>query len=277
MTAAVAPRDRAAVPRTIRLELAYDGTGFVGWQRQANGTSVQEVVEDALAKACDVGRVVVEGASRTDSGVHALRQLASARVDTALDDATLRRAMHARLPPTVAVRELATAPDGFHARHWARSKRYAYRMQHGERRFPVGRDFAAWVPRVPDLGAMRAGAARLVGRHDFAAFATAGSPRSSTVRLVRSMHLFRRRDVTTIAVEGDGFLYNQVRAFAGTLVEVGLGKLSPDDVASILASRDRRRAGPTAPPEGLFLVRVRAGDGPGSRPGGADGDVLSGD
>src|SRR5262245_48009603 len=156
--------------RTIRLELAYDGTDFVGWQRQANGVSVQEVVEEALAKACDVDRVVVEGASRTDAGVHALRQLASARVDTALDDATLVRAMHARLPASVAVRSLATAPPDFHARFWAAAKRYAYRLQHGERRFPIGRAYAAWCPRALDLHRMREGARHLVGRHDFAAF-----------------------------------------------------------------------------------------------------------
>jgi tRNA pseudouridine38-40 synthase len=241
--------------RTIRIDLAYDGTDFVGWQRQRNGRSVQEVVEEALAAACG-SAVPIEGASRTDAGVHALRQVASARVETRLDDATLVRAMNARLPPSVAVLAVATQPDGFQAIAWARGKRYAYRIEHGERRSPIGRAYATWVPQAPDLLAMRAGAACLRGRHDFAAFASAGSPRASTVREVRSIHILRRRNVTTIAVEGNGFLYNQVRAFAGTLLKVGRGCLAAEDVAGILASGDRRRAGPTAPPEGLFLVRV---------------------
>ncbi len=263
--------------RSLRIDLAYDGTEFVGWQRQSNGTSVQQVVEEALAASCGGRSFAVAGASRTDSGVHALGQVASTRVDTRLDDGTLARAMNAHLPASVAVLDVRTMPDGFHARFWATAKRYVYRVEHGSRRSPLGRQYVAWMPSAPRLGPMREAAASLRGRHDFAGFATAGSPRTTTVRTVRSIHLFRRRRVTTIAVEGDGFLYNQVRAMAGTLLQVGFGQRPPGDVAEILRSRDRRLAGPTAPPEGLVLLRVRIGPGPSRRPEDPDDEGVEGD
>ena len=261
------------MPRTIRIDIAYDGTDFVGWQRQENGLSVQQVVEESLAVAIGAESALVEGASRTDSGVHALAQTASARVETRLDDATILRAMNFRLPMSVAVLRVATVPDDFHARFSAVGKYYAYRIRHTERPHPVGRAYCAWTRFELRIAPMREAARALVGRHDFAAFAAAGSPRlapvrASTVREVRAVHVLQRRDITTFAFCGDGFLYNQVRAMAGTLILVGQGKLGADEVAGILASRDRRRAGPTAPPEGLFLLAVlysRGGRAPGPR------------
>ncbi|MBL8696553.1 MAG: tRNA pseudouridine(38-40) synthase TruA [Planctomycetes bacterium] len=252
--------------RSICLRLAYDGTDFVGWQRQATGPSIQEAVERALAGACDVPRLVVEGASRTDAGVHARLQIASAIVETRLSDDEIRRAMNARLPSSIAVLGVATMPDGFHARFWSVFKRYAYRIESAPRRSPIGRSYAMWTPRSLDVARMRLGARHLLGRHDFAAFASAGSPREHTVRVVQHLHVFQRRNITTIAVQGTGFLYNQVRAFAGTLLLVGQGRLAPEEVAKIRDSRDRRLAGPTAPPEGLHLVRVQIGEGPGRKP-----------
>jgi tRNA pseudouridine38-40 synthase len=253
------------VPRTIRLDIAYDGTEFVGWQRQENGVSVQQVVEEALAAACDAPRIAVDGASRTDSGVHALGQTASARIESRLDDETLVNAINSRLPRSVSVRRVSTVGDRFHARFSARGKHYAYRILHAARPEPIGRAYLAWTRFEPAIPPMREAARALVGRHDFASFATAGSPRASSVREIWGIHVLRRGAVTTFAFRGNGFLYNQVRAMVGTLLLVGQGKLAPARVGEILAARDRRLAGPTAPPEGLFLLRVLYGVGEGAR------------
>jgi tRNA pseudouridine38-40 synthase len=252
----------ARVPRTIRIDLAYDGTGFVGWQRQDNGASVQEALESALAAACGSERVVVEGASRTDSGVHARRQTASAQVESRLDDATLARAVNSRLPWSIAVLRIATVRDDFQARAGARGKHYAYRIRHGERADPIDRAFCAWSRGVPAIPPMREAALLLVGTHDFASFATSGSPRVSTIRTIHGAHVFRRRDLTLFGFCGNGFLYNQVRVMVGTLLLVGHGKLAPARVREILEARDRRLAGPTAPPEGLHLLSVLYDEAP---------------
>jgi tRNA pseudouridine38-40 synthase len=254
-------RDVTRVSRTIRLELAYDGTDLAGWQHQKGFPSAQAAVEAALAAACGVERVVVEGASRTDAGVHARCQVASARVETRLDDSTLAKAIQARLPRSIRLTALLTVRDGFHARFDAGSKLYAYRIDCGDRRDPFQRRFAAWSRFPLDIDKMREGAKHLTGRHDFAAFATAGSPRVHTVRTLYTVHVWRRRSLVTLGFLGDGFLYNQVRNMAGTLMLAGSGKIAPEEIGAILASRDRRRAGPNAPPEGLFLLRVRYGRG----------------
>jgi tRNA pseudouridine38-40 synthase len=251
--------------RNVRALISYDGSRFFGWQRQDGVESVQAAVEEALYAL--VGeRVVVHGAGRTDTGVHALGQVAHFHLDTRLDDDRLRHALNFHLNAPlhsggghggVSIRRLETCRDDFHARFDATSKRYAYRVATGRFRPPFARAYTHWVCDPLDLSAMRAAAARLLGRHDFSAFASAGSPRKSSVRTLQHARLVARRGAFALVVQGDGFLYNMVRALAGTLIEVGRGRLSPDDVAAILASRDRRRAGPTAPPEGLWLVRVR--------------------
>lgn len=238
------------------MDVAYDGTDFAGWQRQAGLPTVQAALEEALGAACGGDAIAVAGSSRTDAGVHALHQAASACVETRLDNVTLQNAINARLPRSVAIRKIVTMNDSFHARFSARGKRYAYRVESSERRDPLGLRFSAWLPWPLDLAAMRVGASHLRGRHDFAAFATAGSPRASTVRTIRSVHISRRKNTTIFAFEGDGFLYNQVRAMVGTLLLVGQRKLAPADVETIREGLDRKQAGPTAPPEGLFLLRV---------------------
>lgn len=242
--------------RTIRIDVAYDGTPFVGWQRQDNGPSVQAELESALGAALGVARIVINGASRTDAGVHARNQVASARVATRLDDITILRAMNARLPESIAVLSVKTVEDTFHARFSTTGKRYIYKMECSRRRSPFHRTHCAWMPLPLDVRAMREGARALVGTQDFASFANVGSPRSTTIRTIRSVHVFTRGDVTFFAFEGDGFLYNQVRSMVGTLCLVGRGRLAAQDVEKILRARDRRAAGPTAPPEGLFLLRV---------------------
>jgi tRNA pseudouridine38-40 synthase len=241
--------------RNVRVLLSYDGSKFFGWQRQEGFDSVQQTLEETLEGLLST-HVVVHGAGRTDTGVHALGQVANFSVDTRLDDDRLRHALNAHLPGSVVVRRLETCEPQFHAQFDARGKRYAYLVSTSRFRAPFAREWSHWVRDPLDLAAMRAACARFVGKRDFAALETSGSPRKSTVRTIRALHLRARRNWFALVVEGDGFLYNMVRTIAGTLLDVGRGKLSADDVTALLESCDRRQAGPTAPPGGLYLVSV---------------------
>lgn len=241
--------------RNVRIEVAYDGSLFYGWQRQDGFDSVQAAIEDALAELLDTV-VVIHGAGRTDTGVHALRQVAHFHVDTRLGDDRLKHALNAHLPPGVVVRDAATCADGFHARFDARGKRYGYLVQTTRERPVIGPQYQHWEPVALDFEAMGRAAGRMVGERDFAAFGNAGSPRRTTVRRVSHVRIVRRRERFAVIVQGNGFLYNMVRTMAGTLLAVGKGRMSPDDVTEALEARDRKLAGPTAPARGLCLVRV---------------------
>jgi tRNA pseudouridine38-40 synthase len=241
--------------RNVRVQVAYDGARFFGWQRQEGFPSVQEAIEDALVSLCGE-RAIVHGSGRTDTGVHALRQVASFHVDTRLSDERLLFALNAHLCEGVVLRALETCDDGFHAQKHARGKRYAYVVRTETFPLPFARDHWHRVTAPLDLAAMRAAARGFVGRHDFSALASAGSPRRSNVRTIRSLHLLARRWGFVLVVEGDGFLYNMVRTLVGTLLEVGEGKRAVDGVPELLASGRRADAGPTAPPGGLYLLRV---------------------
>ena len=241
--------------RNVRVQLAYDGSRFFGWQRQEGFPSVQGAVEEALEVLLGE-RISVTGAGRTDTGVHALGQVANLHLDTRLSDERLLFALNAHLPPGVVARALETCRDDFHAQRDARGKRYAYLVRTSTFRPPFGGAYVHWVPDPLDLPAMRRAAAELVGRHDFSSLASSGSPRRSNVRRLRSLHLVPRRTGFALVVEGDGFLYNMVRTIAGTLLEVGRGRRRSADIPDLIAARDRRVAGPTAPACGLYLLRV---------------------
>lgn len=245
---------------TLRLTLEYDGTGFEGWQAQPAGRrTVQGVLEAALRSVS--GRPVrAVGAGRTDAGVHAEGQVASLELSTRLGPETLLRAIDARLPLDLAVRELAPAPPGFHARRDATAKLYRYRIWNGPVRSPLRARYALHVPRPLDAEAMRRAAALLRGRHDFASFQAAGSGVATTVRSLPRLELLGRSGgELALEVEGSGFLRHMVRNLVGTLLEVGRGRRDPEGMSALLAARDRRRAGPTAPAHGLTLVRVDYG------------------
>ncbi len=235
--------------------MAYDGSSFCGWQRQDGFETVQEALEDALLAV--VGEpCTIHGSGRTDTGVHALGQVAHFRVDTALDDDRLWHALNAHLPPGVAVRQVETCRNEFHAQHSARGKRYGYLVRTHRHPPPFGRSYAHWTRDPLDLAAMRAAAQRFVGEHDFRALANSGSPRKTTVRRIAGIHVVARRERLAFVIQGSGFLYRMARVIAGTLLEVGRGKLVVEDITRILASLDRKRAGPTAPPEGLYMLSV---------------------
>ncbi len=241
--------------RNVRALFSYDGSRFFGWQRQDGFPTVQEAVESALHSLLGEPHTVY-GSGRTDTGVHALGQVANFHVETQLDDERLLFALNAHLDEGVVVRALETCPDDFHAQKHAIGKRYAYVLLTTRFRPPFAQDFAHWTPDSLDLGAMRRAALDLSGEHDFSAFATSGSPRKSNVRRIASLHWIARRDRLAFVIQGNGFLYNMVRTIAGTLLEVGRGKRARDSIADLIASRDRTQAGPTAAASGLYLVSV---------------------
>jgi tRNA pseudouridine38-40 synthase len=258
--------------RTIKLTLAYDGTRYVGWQRQAEGASIQGLLEDALAEI-DGEVVPVVGAGRTDAGVHALGQVASFHLRHPMPVETLVRALNARLPEDVRALRAEEAEPGFHARYSARAKTYRYRLSIGAAADPFGWRFLWQVPTRLDQDAMRQALSTVVGRHDFASFQGAGSSVRTTVRTVTTARVLPAPSgsdgslaapalgapVLHVEITADGFLRHMVRTIVGTVVEVGQGRRTPTDVAEALAARDRARAGPTAPARGLFLVGVDYG------------------
>jgi len=237
------------------MQVAYDGARFFGWQRQDGFESVQGALEEAFLSL--LGEVVsVQGAGRTDTGVHGLRQVAHCHVSSELADDRLRHALNAHVCDGVVVRRLETCREDFHARFDAIGKRYVYLVVTERFRPPFGNSQFHWVKQPLDHAAMRAAARILEGEHDFKAFASSGSTVPTTVRRVSCIRLIARRGHFAFFVQGNGFLYNMVRAIAGTLIEVGKGRLSPAEVHMALESCDRSRAGPTAPAAGLYLLRV---------------------
>ncbi|MGE5258683.1 MAG: tRNA pseudouridine(38-40) synthase TruA [Hyphomicrobiales bacterium] len=243
--------------RNFRLIIEYDGTNYSGWQRQAQEPTVQAEIERALA-VMTRSTVTVTGAGRTDAGVHALGQAANFRCDTRLEPEAILRGLNSLLPGDIAIRDCRRMPEGFHARFDAKSKVYHYRILNRAARAAVGRDYAWFIHRPLNLAAMRRATADLVGRHDFKAFESTGSPRAHTLRNVETADWVEGEDHCLVfRIEADGFLRGMVRNIVGTLVAVGLGRLAPGDIRVIMDARDRKRAGAAAPARGLFLMSVR--------------------
>ena len=243
------------MPR-YRLTIEYDGTGLVGWQRQANGLSVQEALETAVEQFCGTA-VRVNGAGRTDAGVHALAQVAHLDLPRAYPEDTIRSALnHFLRPAAISVLAAEQAASDFDARRSAIRRIYRYRILN--RRPPPMLDrMRVWHVAPPlDLAAMQAGAQHLVGKHDFSTFRDSLCQAKSPVKTLDALELTREGDEIHIEARARSFLHHQVRNIAGTLKLVGLGQWQADDVATALAARDRRVGGPTAPAEGLYLVAV---------------------
>jgi tRNA pseudouridine38-40 synthase len=245
----------AVVSRNLKLTIAYDGTRFVGWQKQASGESIQGLIEAALSQL-EGAPVVAHGAGRTDAGVHAEAQVASAAVAFAHDPIVVLRALNGMLPPDIRITAVAQAPPDFHARFSARGKTYRYQIDNRSVADPFTRAFAWHVSQPLDVSAMQAAATALIGTHDFAGFQSTGSDVSTTVRTVTRSELALRAGLTVYEVEADGFLRHMVRAVVGTLVEIGRGWRAVEGVAAVLQGKSRAEAGATAPAHGLVLVKV---------------------
>jgi tRNA pseudouridine38-40 synthase len=262
--------------RWLKLTVAYDGTDYAGWQIQPDKPTVQAAIETAWHEITRE-TVRVTAAGRTDAGVHALGQVVAIATENQLPVGDLQRGLNAMLPPDVAVVTLEEAAAGFHATYDALGKTYRYQIHSGRVPPIFDRRYVWHYPHALDAEAMHAAAQALVGKHDFSSFESAGSERPDSVRTISKISVRRGwlgssdseppvsaaernsiapSDRVTIEVSGDGFLYNMVRAIVGTLVEAGRGTRDVAWPAEVLAARDRTRAGQTAPPQGLFLVRV---------------------
>lgn len=239
--------------KNIKLTLTFDGSAYHGWQRQKNAITVQETVENALAKA--IGHnVMLVGCSRTDAGVHAREFVCNFSSDTQIPSERLPFALNTYLPKDIVCLSAADVPQNFNAITSALGKRYTYYIYNSQ--FPDIFSHSWHCRHTLDTDAMQNAARAFLGTHDFLGFAAAGFTVKSTIRTIHSLNIEKKDSMISIDVSGDGFLYNMVRIIAGTLFFVGSGKILPKDMPDIIASRDRTRAGITAPADGLFLSEV---------------------
>jgi tRNA pseudouridine38-40 synthase len=240
---------------TIKMTLAYVGTRYAGWQVQPRRPTIQGLLEDRLGRLLRE-KTTLFGAGRTDSGVHALGQVASFTTGRTVPLDGLRRGLNALLPEDIRVLETDRVADAFHARSDARGKEYAYRYSRGEVTSPFRAPFVCPVRGRMDLDAMRRGAADFEGRHDFTSLAPASLELEDRVRTITSVRVEEEGEEVVLRVRGDGFLRHMVRTIAGTLLDIARGRRKPEEVRGILEARDRRAAGPCAPARGLTLVCV---------------------
>jgi len=241
----------------ILLTISYDGTSYAGWQRQENAITVQEKLEDALEILLK-RRVQTQGASRTDAGVHALGQWVCFNApDLRVPLDKLPVVLSGLLPPDISVTNAIVVRDDFNPRFNAKAKTYEYCFYNAPIPNPLLARYSAFVPQPLNFCDMQKAAHKFVGQHDFAAFCATGSSAKTTVREIYGCELYKHENnVIVLSITGNAFLYNMVRIIAGTLLYVGLGKIGPDDICKIIASKDRKMAGKTMPPQGLVLLNI---------------------
>ena len=243
----------------VKVVLEYDGKGYSGWQRQENAGSVQSEVEKALYKLTGK-EITVHGAGRTDANVHALGQVCHFDTDETIPAERYAAALNAKLPWDIRAISSELVDDGFHSRFDKNTKHYMYKIINRGRPLAIDRHRAWHVVKKLDVSLMLEGAEHFLGTHDFSGFMAAHSDVEDTVRTILRLDISRSGEEITIDIEGDGFLRNMVRIIAGTLAYVGKGKIEPEEVPGIIESKDRGRAGITAPGHGLYLVSVKYGE-----------------
>jgi len=243
--------------RNIKLLIEYDGTNYQGWQVQPKGPTIQGILEEKIGLL--TGQPVqLFGSGRTDSGVHALGQVAHFKTQSQMDIHTIQRALNSLLPHDIVIQKAEEVDEGFHARKYSKSKIYEYRILNRNLRSAFHRGYVWHIPQKLNLTEMKKATQSLIGEHDFSAFRTVGSPTRTTVRRVIRAEWKRGRDgLIRFEIEANGFLKQMVRSIIGTLVEIGKGRMEAAEIREILNSRDRKEAGPTAPAQGLFLKEVK--------------------
>ncbi len=237
----------------VKLVVAYEGTNYCGWQIQPNGITIEQVLNETLSSLLGE-EITVTGASRTDAGVHSLGNVAVFETHTKMPAEKISFALNQRLPEDIVVQESCQVPEDFHPRFSKSRKTYEYRILNCRFRQPLERRTSYFYHYPLNVSAMQKAAAYLVGEHDFTSFASVHAQTNTYVRTIYALDVVREGDMIRIRVQGNGFLYNMVRIIAGTLIQVGAGIKKPEDMASILAGKDRELAGPTAPAHGLTMI-----------------------
>lgn len=237
------------------LIVAYDGTNYCGWQVQPGKATIEGVLNETLSALLNE-EIQVTGASRTDSGVHALGNVAVFDTDSRIPGEKFKYALNQRLPDDIRVQESKDVEADFHPRHCDSRKTYEYRILNRDIELPTKRLYAHYTYIKMDAGKMAEGARYFIGQHDFASFCSAGSQVKETVRTIHSLDVKTDGDMILIRITGSGFLYNMVRIIAGTLMEVGMGRRSPKEISSVITGKNRSLAGPTAPARGLCLIKI---------------------
>lgn len=241
--------------RNIKLTIEYDGTNYHGWQRQNNAIAVQDVVSNAITKLTKEF-VNLTGASRTDAGVHAKGQVANFKTNSKIPAEKFAFALNTILPEDIVIRKSEEQTDNFHSRFSSCGKKYEYIFYNHAMPSALNRKRAYHIFTTMDIENMQIAANYFLGTHDFEAFRASGCAAESTVRTINHSQVYKKEELIVFEVAGNSFLYNMVRIMAGTLYYVGVGKFSPHEIPLILQSKDRRRAGKTAPPFGLYLLQV---------------------
>jgi tRNA pseudouridine38-40 synthase len=243
--------------RNIKLLIEYDGTNYQGWQVQPRGQTIQGTLEEKL-RLLTGEPIQLIGSGRTDSGVHALGQVAHFKTQSQIDIGSIQRALNSLLPHDIVIQKIEEVEEGFHARRHSRSKVYEYRILNRNLRSVIHRGYVWHIPQKLNLMEMRKATKSLIGEHDFSSFRSVGSPTKTAVRRVTRAEWKRGRDgLIRFEIEANGFLKQMVRAMVGTLVEIGKGRMNAVTFRKIMDAKDRKKAGPTAPAQGLFLKEVK--------------------
>jgi tRNA pseudouridine38-40 synthase len=243
--------------RNIKLLIEYDGTNYLGWQVQPKGPTIQGILEERLGLLTEE-KIQLFGSGRTDSGVHAICQVAHFKTESSMETHRMQRALNSLLPPDIVIQKMEEVEESFHARKHSKSKVYEYRILNRDLRSVFHRGFVWHIPQRLDFKEMGKATQYLIGEHDFSSFRSVGTPTRTTVRKVTQAEWKRGRDgLVRFEIEANGFLKQMVRAIIGTLIEVGKGKMSAVEFRKVLESKERSKAGPTAPAHGLFLKEVK--------------------
>lgn len=241
--------------RNIKLTLEYDGTNYLGWQKQKIGTTIQETLEEAISLLTNE-EVEVIGSSRTDAGVHAKGFVANFKTNSKIPSEKFREAINYRLPDDIVILKSEEVEEGFHSRYSAKGKTYSYTILNRDVYSAIGKDYVYHVKRKLDIDNMKEACKYFIGTKDFMAFKSSGSSVKTTVRTISDLHIDVQNDIIKIYVTGDGFLYNMVRIIVGTLIMVGSNKIDSREVENIIESKDRKKAGICVPAIGLVLEKV---------------------
>jgi tRNA pseudouridine38-40 synthase len=241
--------------RNIKLLIAYDGTAYHGWQTQLNKVTIQETIEKALSIVMKQ-KIDLTGSGRTDSGVHALGQVANFKADTKIPEDKIKIALNANLPPDIRILDSVDVDMSFNARFNALDKTYMYQIYHDRVGNPFYSRYSCFIPQSLDIDKMEEALKLIMGTHDFKGFMASGSYVKTTVRTIYDTKLIKEGNLLKLYINGDGFLYNMVRIIAGTLIDIGKGTKTIDCIEDVLINKNRKVLGQTAPPQGLFLMKV---------------------